>query len=122
MMTTPYTQVLSTATADSEHKPPRRNSAATEVTLTDSAYDSIEKSSKFEYKKESLDDDCKTLYDVSTSGNSSNHSTTKLSKAATKIKSKLKTKKEKPKQKRSIPPNYYPNNLITFQALAESRQ
>jgi hypothetical protein len=62
--------------------------------------------------------DTQTLSDLSLSGSPAVHSHTRLSGAVAKLKSKLRTKDEKPKQKTTIPPNYYPNNLVTFQALA----
>ncbi|GAP90647.1 hypothetical protein SAMD00023353_4800350 [Rosellinia necatrix] len=73
-------------------------------------------------KREYLDDDDKTLSDVMLNDSSSSHSSKKkLSKAMTHLKAKLKAKEEKPRRKTPIPPDYYPNNRRTFEALAASR-
>ncbi|KAI0400755.1 hypothetical protein F4802DRAFT_583904 [Xylaria palmicola] len=103
--------------------PTRRNSAATEMTLTDDTHSTTEKMASYTDKKEYVEDDDKTLSNFSMGEGSSSHSTTKLSKAMTQLKSKLKGKDEKPKPKTKtqVPPGYYPTNLQTFQALAESR-
>ncbi|KAI1743852.1 hypothetical protein F4680DRAFT_407756 [Xylaria scruposa] len=101
-MTTPYSTT-------------RRGSNATERTLTE--YTMASHTSK----RESFDDDEKTLYGLTMNDNSSTHSKKKLSKAMTQLKSKLKTKDGKPKRNTAIPPDYYPNSLKTFEALAASR-
>ncbi|KAI1753008.1 hypothetical protein F4782DRAFT_499514 [Xylaria castorea] len=92
------------------HTTSRRGSTATEMTLTD-----------YTGKRESFDDDEKTLSGFTMNDNSSSHSKKKFSKAVTHLKSKLKAKDGKTKQKTSIPPNYYPDSLRTFEALAASR-
>ncbi|KAI3318982.1 hypothetical protein HD806DRAFT_510586 [Xylariaceae sp. AK1471] len=114
IMTTPHTQMPLTANADGERTSTRRNSAATEVTLIDNTYNFADKFKDFE-------DDSKTLSDLPLNGSSSEHSKTRLSGAVAKLKSKLRAKDEKPKQKAPIPPDYYPNNLVTFRALDASR-
>ncbi|KAI0444664.1 hypothetical protein F4803DRAFT_236877 [Xylaria telfairii] len=97
------------------HTTPRRDSTATEMTLSDYTSSAADKMAYH------FDDDEKTLSGLTMNESSSSHSKTKLSKAMTQLKSKLKTKDGKPKQKTSIPADYYPNNLKTFEALAASR-
>ncbi|KAI0425483.1 hypothetical protein F5Y09DRAFT_321732 [Xylaria sp. FL1042] len=102
------------------HSPARRSSAATDRTLTES-------STGFAYNMNDhvkyLDDDEKTLSDLAQGETSSTHSKKKLSTAMTQLKSKLKSKEERPKKKKksSVPPDYYPSTLKTFEALAASR-
>ncbi|KAI8953893.1 hypothetical protein F4801DRAFT_575916 [Xylaria longipes] len=92
----------------------RRGSTATEMTLTDKMTDHMG-------KRESFDDDEKTLSGLSMSDGSSSHSKTKLSTAMMHLKSKLKAKDGKSKPKTSMAPDYYPDNLKTFEALAATR-
>ncbi|KAI0460603.1 hypothetical protein F5B21DRAFT_452435 [Xylaria acuta] len=99
----------------------RRDSTASEMTLTDNTTSTADKMTGHMGTRESFDDDEKTLSGLTMNESSSSHSTMKLPKAMAQLKSKLKAKDGKPKQKTSIPPDYYPNNLKTFQALAASR-
>ncbi|KAH8167487.1 hypothetical protein CIB48_g737 [Xylaria polymorpha] len=96
------------------HTTTRRDSTATEMTLNDYTSSAADKMTYH------FDDDEKTLSGLTMNESSSSRSKTKLSKAMTQLKSKLKTKDGKPKQKTSIPPDYYPNNLKTFEALADA--
>ncbi|KAK5625305.1 hypothetical protein RRF57_001021 [Xylaria bambusicola] len=100
------------------HSPARRHSAATDRTLTESKSDFANPTNDHVEKEKYLDDDEKTLSDLTLTDGSSSHSKAKLSKAMAQLKSKLKAKEGKPKAKSSIPPNYYPNTLQTFEALA----
>ncbi|KAI0096879.1 hypothetical protein GGR51DRAFT_542475 [Nemania sp. FL0031] len=95
----------------------RRDSTATDMTLTQNKGHLTEKMTS----NERFDDDEKTLSNLTIHDSSSSCSKTALSKAMTKLKSKIKAKEEKPKQKALIPPDYYPNNLQTFEALATTR-
>ncbi|KAI1277377.1 hypothetical protein F5Y07DRAFT_363954 [Xylaria sp. FL0933] len=104
------------------HSPTRRNSGATDLTLTESytdfAYDMKSHAERGKY----LDDDEKTITDLAQGESSSTHSKKKLSTTMKQLKSKLKSKEEKPKKKKSpLPPDYYPSTLQTFEALAASR-
>ncbi|KAI0508807.1 hypothetical protein F5B22DRAFT_619706 [Xylaria bambusicola] len=103
------------------HSQSRRHSAATDLTLTESKSDFANPMDDHVGKEKYLDDDEKTLSDLTLADGSSTHSNTKLSKTMKQLKSKLKPKGGKPKAKSSIPPNYYPNTLQTFEALAASR-
>ncbi|KAF2969281.1 hypothetical protein GQX73_g4268 [Xylaria multiplex] len=110
------------------HSSDRRDSTATEMTLTNSNTDFAGHVKSHGEKIEHFDDDLKTLSDLAPEETSSDHYKTKLSKAMAQLKSKLKVKEEKPtqepkekKQRGTLPPNYYPNNLQTFEALAASR-
>ncbi|TGJ82442.1 hypothetical protein E0Z10_g6321 [Xylaria hypoxylon] len=102
------------------HSPSRRNSAATDMTLTTSNTDFADKMKSHGEKVQHFDDDEKTLSDLALDETSSNRSKTKLSKAMTQLKSKLKAKDEKStqKQKTPLPADYYPNTLRTFEALS----
>ncbi|KAI0973757.1 hypothetical protein F4678DRAFT_425795 [Xylaria arbuscula] len=103
------------------HSLTRRDSAATDFTLTESRT-SFAYNMKDQMKEEKyLDDDEKTLSDLTLGETSSTHSKKKLSKTMAQLKSKLKPKEEKPKKKTSIPSDYYPNTRQTFEALAASR-
>ncbi|KAI0907264.1 hypothetical protein F4823DRAFT_26225 [Ustulina deusta] len=103
------------------HSPTRRHSAASDLTLTESNTGFAGNMQDHTEKGKYLDDDEKTLSDLTLEETSSNHSKTKLSKAMMQLKSKLKPKEEKQKHRASIPPNYYPNSVQTFEALAISR-
>ncbi|KAI1427659.1 hypothetical protein F5Y12DRAFT_736315 [Xylaria sp. FL1777] len=101
------------------HSLSRRNSAATDLTLTESNTSSAYTTKEYVKEGKYLDDDDKTLSDLKLEDTSSK---TKLSKAMAQLKSKLKPKEETPKQKRApIPDGYYPSTLETFHALADSR-
>ncbi|GAW13659.1 hypothetical protein ANO14919_030480 [Xylariales sp. No.14919] len=102
------------------YSPSRRNSTATDTTLTESNADFAGKTKGHMDKVEHFDDDDKTLSDLALDKTPSDRSKTKLSKAMIQLKSKLGAKEEKstPKKKSPIPPNYYPTNLQTFEALA----
>ncbi|KAJ3579766.1 hypothetical protein NPX13_g800 [Xylaria arbuscula] len=97
------------------NSPVRRNSAATDLTLTESKSDFANAQME---KEKYLDDDAQTISGATISESSSSRPKSKLSKAMTQLKSKLKVADGKPKPKSSIPPDYYPNNLQTFEALA----
>ncbi|KAI1196120.1 hypothetical protein F5X97DRAFT_223280 [Nemania serpens] len=103
----------------------RRNSAATEMTVTDNTDNLAEKMASNSSWADSFEDDEKTLSNLVTKGTSSKYSKTGLSNAMAKLKSKLKTNEEKPVQKPAqkppISPLYYPTARQTFEAIASSK-
>ncbi|KAI1173424.1 hypothetical protein F4777DRAFT_558063 [Nemania sp. FL0916] len=98
----------------------RRDSNATQNTLSDNTAGFTEKLEDYSDKAERFDDDDKTLSNVAIDDTSSTRSSTKLSKAMANLKSKF-SAKEKATQKPTIPSDYYPSTLQTFEALAASR-
>ncbi|KAI1291331.1 hypothetical protein F5Y03DRAFT_377063 [Xylaria venustula] len=103
------------------HSLTRRDSGATDVTLTESRTNFDYNMKEHMKQEKNLDDDEKTLSDLTLGETSSTHSKKRLSKTITHLKSKLKPKDEKPKKKTSVPSDYYPNTRQTFEALAASR-
>ncbi|KAI0202928.1 hypothetical protein F4808DRAFT_61850 [Astrocystis sublimbata] len=99
----------------------RRDETATVTTLTDNTHTTADKMTYHLGKRQYFEDDEKTLTDYTMNDSSSTRSKSSLSETMTHLKSKFKTKNGKPKKKTTIPPDYYPTTLKTFEALHASR-
>ncbi|KAI2624501.1 hypothetical protein GGS21DRAFT_493913 [Xylaria nigripes] len=89
----------------------RRDSTATDITLVDNTKEVAYRTIEVACEEEELEDDQKTLSNFTPNEGSSDEGR-KLKKIQKKPSTSLK------KKKKPLPPDYYPNNLITLEAVA----